>query len=290
MGCRAVLITNPSSGTTSKNKIEKALNLLKSKGIEVDILFTNAPGHATELAARATEGAPDLIIAAGGDGTINEVINGMALSRVPLGFLPLGTANVLARETGIPKDPEAAVAIMGNRSPRRIALGRITYGGISRYFVLMAGLGFDALSVYNLSHSLKKSSGKFAYVASGFHTLATWKASPISLHVNGKEILCSNVIISNARKYGGGFIIAPQADITVPEFHVTALTNMGRYDILKLTAGILTRRTKGMRGVEHFTSNHIELEGEARIQIDGEYVGKSPAQVTAVPDALSLIY
>jgi diacylglycerol kinase (ATP) len=289
MSRHTVLITNPSSGTTSRGKVEQTIRHIESQGAEVEVLYTEAPGHATELAARAVPSAPDLIITAGGDGTINEVINGMARSNVPLAILPAGTANVLARETGISKDPAAFRAIF-ERKHRRIALGLITYEGKSRYFALMAGFGFDALSVYNLNLSLKKRSGKFAYVVSGFHTLATWKAVPITLQTEGRELICSNVIISNVSRYGGGFIVAPRADITVPEFQVTALTGMGRSDILRFAAGIVAGRPGSMRDVEHFTATHITLNGETHIQIDGDHAGTSPAQVDIVPDALTLVY
>jgi diacylglycerol kinase (ATP) len=263
---------------------------MQAGGNRVEVLHTCSSGHATELAARTVQEAPDLIVAAGGDGTVNEVVNGMALSAIPLAILPFGTTNVLALETGIPRDAAGATAVAIERPARKIALGHVSFGGSSRYFALMSGFGFDALSVYNMNKALKKRTGKLAYIVSGFRTLARWNPVPITLRCDGRELLCSNVLINNGRKYAGEFMLAPDADIADPRLHVIALSGMTRLDILKFTIGILTGKHVAMRGIEHFTVSRAELSGPVHIQLDGEHVGKTPAEVSIVPDALSLVY
>jgi YegS/Rv2252/BmrU family lipid kinase len=287
---KAILISNPVSGGTSRKNLESAMGQLGSMGVDLDVMYTTCPGDATRLAALAVEQNPDLNISAGGDGTINETINGMAGNPVPLAILPLGTTNVLAREAGIPRDPTGAAKAAVERTPRKISLGRIQAEGMSRYFVLMAGVGFDALSVYNLSNRFKKLTGKLAYVASGLSALAGWKAPALTVRTADGTYPCASVIVSNAKRYGGDFIVAPDADISSDELHVTVLEGPSRLDLLRLTFGILRGNHTRLRGIRYFTASNISVDGPAHVQLDGDHVGTSPVEISIEPDALSLVY
>ncbi len=291
MSRQAVLIANPASGTASGGGLERAREVISSHDIDLDILHTTAPGDATRLAAYAVEQSPDLIFAAGGDGTINEVINGMAGSQTPLAILPLGTANVLAQELGLPLEPASAAKEALSRSPRRITLGLVRKADESRYFVLMAGIGFDAQAVYNLNTSLKKRTGKLAYVVSGFKTLFSWSPHPLLIRADGRDYRGASVIISNTRKYGGGFVVAPDADITSPDLRVILLEGMGRMDVLRLSLGIVAGgRHTSLKGVRYFTAKRIVIESSAPLQLDGDRAGHSPLEVSAMPDSLSIVF
>ncbi len=163
------LIANPVAGRQALLKIRNAENCLRQCGADVDLTLTRARGDARAAAADARRNGFDRVVAAGGDGTLNEVINGLAPSPIPLAFLPLGTVNVFALEAGIPFAVEAACRIALEGDVRPICLG---WAGDTR-FLLMAGIGFDAEVVYGINLRLKRLAGKLAYLAGGF--TAFWR-------------------------------------------------------------------------------------------------------------------
>src|SRR4030043_1021882 len=150
-----VLISNPTAKKASDKKIAQASYFLQSKGYKVDVHFTERKGDAEVIAREAIKELPSLIVAAGGDGTFNEVGNGIAGSDIPMALLPLGTTNVLAKELDIPEDIERAIGIAVRGAPKTVSLGKITITRhsslISRYFCLMAGLGFDRGAALGIS-------------------------------------------------------------------------------------------------------------------------------------------
>ena len=146
---------------------------------------TEHPEHATELASTARQNGADLIVAAGGDGTINEVANGLVGSAVPLGVLPAGTANVLACEIGLPRNPLDAAAVLAELDAQSIAVGRLTVAdGSQRHFLLMAGVGLDAQVLTKVSQRIKNVTGKLAYYIAGFSMLGG-KLSRVQVDIEG---------------------------------------------------------------------------------------------------------
>lgn len=240
------------------------------------------------------EGA-DLVLAAGGDGTINEVVEGMVNSTVPLGILPAGTANVLAAELGIGLDMMAAAERVPACIPQRISVGRLfhTNGGLqSRYFLLMAGVGFDAQIVYNISASLKTKLGKGAYWIGGLSQLGR-KLEEFQVEVEDRVVTCSFALISKVRNYGGNFQIARNTSLLDDHFEVVLFEGRNSVRYLKYLAGIAARRVSGMAGVSVVRSQKVLLsaspETRVYIQVDGEYAGRLPAKVEIVSDALTLL-
>src|SRR4030042_2750172 len=146
-----ILISNPVAKRASERKIEAAYRLLKSRGYKVEIVSTKYKGHAEGLAIEVIKRTPALVIAAGGDGTFNEVVNGIAGTEIPMAILPLGTTNVLARELDIPENVQGAMERALRKNPTRISLGKITLTDssplLSRYFILMAGIGYHGMAV-----------------------------------------------------------------------------------------------------------------------------------------------
>lgn len=285
-----VIIANPASGRASRSALRKAEGFVASRGFKPEVLFTSGAGEGTELARDAARNNPGLVIAAGGDGTINEVINGLAGTATPMAVLPLGTANVLARELDIPRDVEKAVGRALSGSPRRVCLGRISFQGKERFFCLMAGIGYDAATVHNVETRAKKLTGKLAFILSGLSTLLSWDPGELAVTVDGSRYACHSLIASNARKYAGDFDFAPGADITAPLLHVFLIRGRKRLDILKFAAAVLAGRHLSMKGVTYLEAKEIEVEGTAPIQTDGEFIGRSPARISVEPDALSLVY
>ena len=289
-----VLIFNPIAKKASGRKIAKASHFLRSRGYKAEILFTEQKGHAESLAREAVKKSPSLIIAAGGDGTFNEIVNGIAGSEIPMAILPLGTTNVLAKELGLPETVDGAMEVAVRGTPKTVSIGKISITRhsllVTRYFLLMAGIGFDGEAVFRINETLKKISGKGAYIFSGFKTLSVFNPDKLILDMDGKTYTGYSVIISKVAKYGGNFKITPDARLTDPFFYVCLFKGRGRLDILRYVTGIVAGKHLGFRDVEYVRAKNIDVEGDAHIQIDGDYFGRSPARIEVVPDTVRLVF
>jgi diacylglycerol kinase family enzyme len=290
------LIYNPHAGKlvrTGAALLDEAHAALVSAGITVELWPTLGPRTASVLARKAVEEGCDLVVAAGGDGTINEVAEGLIGSSVPLAILPAGTANVLAMETGIPASlPQAAAGLEGC-TPCRIAAGRVdASGGEPRHFLLMAGAGLDAHIVYHLDAALKSRTGKFAYWVGGFKVIGR-ELPEFTVTVDGRAYTCSFALISRVRNYGGDLQIACKTSLLDDCFEVVLFEGTKAYRYLKYLAGVAARRLEGMRGVSVLRSTAVELScpGDSRIyvQIDGEFAGRLPARIELIRDALTVL-
>jgi diacylglycerol kinase (ATP) len=289
-----ILIANPTAQKASDKKVATASYYLQSKGYEVEVLYTHKRGDAEDLARESLRRVPSLIIPAGGDGTFNEVVNGIAGSEIPMAILPLGTTNVLARELDIPENVEAAMEKALRRKPTRISLGKVTLTNtaqnLSRYFILMAGIGFDALAVQGTGETLKKFSGQGAYIFSGMKTLLKFNPSLITFVVDGKNFQGYSGIIGNAAKYGGAFSVTPDAHLSDPALYICIFKGRKRIDLVRYVFGILTGTHLKYQDIEYLKAEHVAITGSAHIQIDGDYFGMTPAEVEIVPKALNLIF
>ena len=289
-----ILICNPAAKSMSEAKIERARRLLEQKDYRVELLLTKQRGEAEQLAKDATKRAPYMIIAAGGDGTFNEVANGIAGSEIPMAILPMGTTNVLAKELGIPDTVEGALEAALNNKPKSVSLGRIAIvrdaSPVSRYFILMAGIGFDGEAVFGINETFKKISGKGAYLYSGVKTLLQFDPDKLAVTVDGKTYTAFSVIVGNASKYGGNFRVTPDARLTEPILYVCLFKGQKRVDTFRYILGIVTGSHLKFADVEYLKARHIEIKGHAHIQIDGDYFGMTPAEISIVPNALRLIF
>ena len=230
-----------------------------------------------------------MVLVLGGDGTVNEVVNGMAHSRVPLAVLPGGTANVLAMEVGLGSRLDRAVERLSKCVERRVALGRLFDGGIEpRYFLSMAGVGLDATIVRRVNPDLKARAGKLAYWLAGLAHLGR-SVGQFEAGVNGGSRRCGFALVSRVRNYGGDMEIASGASLLSGDFEVVLFegSNPLRYAGYMLAVG--ARRAQSMPGVHTFRTARVEFSGEAHVQIDGEYAGRAPASFEIAPDALTLL-
>jgi YegS/Rv2252/BmrU family lipid kinase len=263
-----------------------------------DSIATSGPGHAGELARQEVERGAELILAAGGDGTINEVVNGMAFSDVPLGVLPAGTANVLACELGIGKSMERAAAALADSVLERVALGAISIGTdeagdveARRYFLLMAGAGLDADIVFHLNARMKEAFGKVAYWIGGFSKFGR-RIPEFTVRAEGREFRSSFALLSRVRNYGGDLEIAPTISLLDDEFEMVLFEGENSLGYLKYMLGVVVHRQRGMRGVTILRTRQADFSAAAapiHLQVDGEYVGVAPARVEIVPNALTLL-
>ena len=256
-------------------------------------MATDSAGHATELARDAVKQGADLLLVLGGDGTVNEAVNGLAFSGVPLGVLPAGTANVVAMELGLGSRLERAAGILVQCQPRRIALGRIiTSDGVARYFLSMAGAGLDAKIVNEIRPSLKQRTGKLAYWAAGLAQF-TARLEPVEVRVHAAKgdetFTCGFVLISRVRNYGGDLEIASGASLCRDDFEVVLFegANPLRYAWYMLGVGL--RRVQQMQGVRTMPAVSAEIVTATHLQIDGEYAGRQTARIEIAPAALTLL-
>jgi diacylglycerol kinase family enzyme len=254
---------------------------------------TGAPGTAQEIARQAVERGADLIVAVGGDGTINEVANGMIGSHVPLAVLPGGTANVLVRELGISLNLLKAARQISALLPVRISAGLLhAYGGVSRHFLLMCGAGFDAHIVYNLNLDWKARYRQGAYFAGGFRELAR-TLDELEVRVNGSSHRCSFGLASRTRNYAGYFSICLGASLHSDDFEVYLFEGVNPFRYAKYLSGVLAGRVARMKGVRVLRATQVEFHSPADphiyVQVDGEYAGRLPARVEIVPDAITLL-
>lgn len=292
----AYVIYNPNAGNLRRHpgRLKEAESALRSAGHGVTMSPTKAAGHATELAREFTAKGADLVLAAGGDGTINEVLNGLAGSRTALGVLPLGTANVLAMETGMSRDVAAAARAVSNLEPVRIAAGRLSApdGARPRFFLMMAGAGLDAHIVATLDMNLKKKLGKVAYWIAGFSSLARRLEELDVVTTEGRQ-RCSFALASRVRNYGGDLEIALGASLLSDTLELMVFEGANPFRYLKYFTGVLLRRAGRLRGVRVMQTAGFELQpvndAPVYIQLDGEACGTLPARVELVRDAVTLL-
>lgn len=284
---RLLLIANPVSGRNARTKIDRAVALLTQAGFPPDLHLTVGPGDARDAAATAAASNYDRILVAGGDGTLNEVINGIAPATTPIACLPLGTVNVFALEANIPFDLAEACELAVGGTVRRISLGRINGQG----FLLMASAGWDADAVARLRPRVKRWFGRLAYGLSAAEALLAGGPAPLSVTLaDGRRREGYGLVVSNCRFYGGRYVVTPQASMFSDSLEVCLLRRRGRLAMLGFAASLALGRALGPPGVEFHRVERLEVDGEGiPVQVDGDAWGRLPVRIEAWPQAASLV-
>lgn len=291
----ATLISNPKTGRYGSRRlrsIQAVASQLESLGVSVSLKLTAGPGDATEIAARAASNGTSDVIVAGGDGTINEAIQGLAGSKARLAIIPRGTANVLARELGLPLDDEQATAVAARGNARRIHLGAAIdeTTGTKRLFVLMAGIGLDASVVRGVRPRLKKRIGQGAFWISGLSHLADWKPHPFTLEIEGRSYSGTFAAIGNAPRYGGDLAITPGARLDAPEFEVCIIDTVSRLRYLHLLSHAMRAgMPQDQPEVKFIKTAAVRALGDAPVQVDGELIGQLPMRFEIASESLEVI-
>jgi diacylglycerol kinase (ATP) len=291
-----ILIYNPNAGKIRRSRgalVEQAAGILQNSGHKVTLAPTTGPRTAGEIARGYISSGADLIVVLGGDGVINEAVEGMVGSNVPLAVLPGGTANVLATEMRLGGLKHAAERL-GDMTPRRVSVGRLTSdrGAVSRHFLLMAGIGLDAHIAYNVHYPLKARTGKFAYWVAGAAFVAK-NLPQIQVEADGKTRECSFALFSKVRNYGGDFEIAREATLLDNAFEMVLFEGRWSTSYVKYLLGLLTGRIAALKGVTVARTCRARIAGpqdsRVYVQIDGESAGHLPAELEIVHDALTLL-
>lgn len=292
---KAILISNPRTGryaARARTPIEQIRDRLASLGVDTELVNTTGPGHATQVAARATQNGTTDVIVAGGDGTINEAIQGMAGTQARLGIIPRGTANVLARELHLPADENEATDVIARGRSRTIHFGVAIDEATQtrRYFLLMAGIGVDAAVVTEVPASLKSRFGKAAFWFSGFRQLTRWNPPVFTVEIDKLQYQATFVAIGNAAKYGGDLAITPRARLDLAEFEVCIIQTTSRWRYLHLASQALSYGlNENSPDVRFLHTSSVRAFGDAAVQVDGEVIGKLPMRFEIAPDSLEVI-
>ena len=298
------LIVNPIAGNKALRSIKNIEDLLRKKA-SVKTFITEKKGDAESFARESslefnsklkTQNSKLLVIVAGGDGTFNEVINGILSSKesaakkkiVTLAFIPLGTTNVLAKELNIPENVGKAVHLALTGTAKKISLGRIN----GRYFALMAGIGFDGEAVLRAKDSIKKISGKEAYIFSGINALIKYNPSLIEVKTSEGTFTGYTAVVGKAKCYGGNFHVTPQASLTEPLLDLCLFKGKTRKDLVRFIIGVIREGHLNFNDVFYgkFSEMEITSNEEVHVQIDGDYFGTLPAKIDVVKDAISLVW
>ncbi|UCG78811.1 MAG: diacylglycerol kinase family lipid kinase [Nitrospirota bacterium] len=290
MSSSAVLLVNPISGTFNEKNIRIAEDILRKKDYDVEVFLSSKKGEIESLAKGSVEMSPDIVFVMGGDGTFNEAVNGLVHSEVPVAFIPSGTTNVLARELDIPLKVGRAVEMAVNGKVHRISLGKvITDDERIRYFILMAGAGYDAETVYSVSTSLKSVSGKAAYILNGLRVLSRYSPEPITIRTDGDEITGYTVIAGNSSCYGGRLKMTPDASLFSPYLYLYALRTPSRASIIGTLIGMFTGSHVRGKNVSYFRCRSIRLEGSSHVQVDGDHLCRLPIEIFVEKECLNIV-
>jgi diacylglycerol kinase family enzyme len=322
---KAALLYNPDSGDSRARRrqaeLESVLALLRGASVEAELVLTHSRAHAEEQARQAVLAGCDVIFACGGDGTIHNIIQVLANTQVALAVLPMGTANALAHDLDLPMNITAAAQTALRAVPRRIALGRIKFVDLeekpgSRFFVVAAGAGVDAHLFYKLRAANKRRMGMAAYYAQAWRLWSTHvmtrfqiefgeSGSPETRQAEVTELLAVRI-----RNFGGVLReLAPGASVTRDDMRLVMCRTASRLAYLLYVTGALLRCNWKVPGIELAYASHVTcvyapdaastlaptplqpkpLHAKVYVEADGELVGTMPAEITVVPDALTLL-
>jgi YegS/Rv2252/BmrU family lipid kinase len=280
---RILVIANPAAGTgRAAARVARLVRALESHGHSVDVRATRARGDASRQ-ARDAEGRVDCIIAAGGDGTLNEVLNGLAdPSRTLLAPFALGTANMLARQLALPSDPERLAEVIRCAHTRRIDLGQT---GKTR-FLSVAGVGFDGLVTETLARSRRGTLGYRGYAAPILAALRRYAPPRITVRLDGgAPIGCAFVIVSKLANYGGIFCATPAAQPDSGVFEVCLFPTASVPDLARYAGAALWARfsRKSAFRIEKATRVEIAASEPTPVQLDGDHWGYTPLSLELTP-------
>ena len=287
-GQKALVIFNPIAGSRCRSLLESVLEELQALGWNTTLIETKHAGHAEKIASTLHEEAfnqPTVLVVAGGDGTLNEVVNGLAnVGRLdtPIGLIPVGTINLLARELKLPREPRALAQVISDGNFRRIALGQIAARRQTRLFLITAGVGFDARAVLRVSRRLKLFNGKLAFIVAGIAEYLFGKRVQYQVIVGGKALVARSVLFANGKYYAGGMVWAPAAGIERPTLEVGVFAGTGRLRVPTYVLALMTGRLRQLHDVIVHSSKEIGITGSSNepVQADGDIVAFLPVNIS----------
>ncbi len=300
---RATLIYNPVAGrkpVRREKQIREAARALEAAGLELRLAATTGPFVATELARQAVREGAELVIACGGDGTVNEVLNGLVPGTATLGIFPGGTANIIGKELHLPHHPVRAARALPQWKPRRIALGRATWTDAasgeprSRVFISVAGVGFDAYIVHSLSWSLKMGWGVIGYGLEAVRQALRYAFPRFRFEMDGQQREATFAVVHRTGHYAGWLPLAPTANLFKPDFTACLFKSSSRSRYFLYALAVILRQHLRLTDVElvdgyKVTCTPLESGKPVYFELDGELAGQLPATFEILPDALTVL-
>jgi len=305
---KAALLYNPDSGASKQRQreLQAAVSILRDGGVEAEVFATESRDHAGEEARRAIANGCDTIFACGGDGTIHNIAQVLAKTPVALAVLPMGTANALAHDLGVPRRLALAAKAALSGTMRRIALGRVSCAGLkgaptTRYFLVAAGVGVDAHLFYKLHSGVKQRLGMAAYYAKAWHLWFTYPMTRFRvkyMESEASELKNADVteLLAVRIRHFGGVVqeLAPGASLDRNDMRLIFCHTDSRLAYLAYVTRSFLRRPWAIPGIElahgvRASCEYSETSSKVYVEADGELLGSLPAEITVVPDALTLL-
>ena len=286
---RVLIIVNPAAGgsRSGARRLRRVVAALERRGCTVVLRHASARAGDVERLAREAEPDFEVIVAAGGDGTVNAVVNGLAGMPRPVALLPLGTANLLAREIGLPRCAGRLAELIATGPAHLVWPGRVA----GRLFLMMASTGFDAETVASVDPRLKRYAGRFAFIWAMLVRLWHYRPCELVVETDGAEHRAAGLIAAKGRFYAGPFIVAPGADPADPVLHLVLFRRGGRMAILGYAAALLLGRLSRSKHVTMLRARSVVVSGSRvlPVQADGEIVAHLPATIGIAEQPLLLI-
>ena len=309
---KATILFNPNSGRPRRDReLNHAIGVIQSAGVRTELTVCRSSQEATDNARCAVAAGSDTVFACGGDGTIHDVIQGLAGTPIALAILPFGTANALAHDLGIPFRPSAAAQAAVSGKVRRIPLGRIEYEDFSgkpstRYFTVAAGIGVDAHLFYKLTAELKNRSGMTAYYLKAWQLWATHRMRRFEVeYANGsglRQRASLTELLAVRIRFFGNILreLVPGASLDCNDLRAVMCRTASRNAYIQYVAGALLGRQWNIDGIDLVSCSEVvcrlpeqtnghKKEDRVYVEADGELLGRLPARMTIEPDALSLV-
>jgi diacylglycerol kinase (ATP) len=285
---RAVIVFNPIAGQAAsfEQDIHAARDIWREHGWQVDMRPTAGPGDGTRIAREAAEQGYDVVVAAGGDGTVNEVVNGLANTKTALAALPVGTVNVWVREIGMPLQPRAAAEAILQAQVRAIDLGRAG----ERYFLLMGGVGIDAAVTAEVRPEEKRRFGVLAYLKTTLSVLGRYRGTAARITVDGRTIRgrVLLVVLGNSQLYGGVVKITARASLDDGLLDVCIIKGNSLWSAPFRILSIVTQRYNLDPKIDYHRAREVKIVARRQlpVQVDGDHIGYTPMEFAAAPGAL----
>lgn len=285
---RLLIILNTRAAQKRLHRFHAVLAALDQAGCPYEIREIRGAGGGARIAAQADGATADIVAVAGGDGSINDAINGFRPHTPPLGLIPLGTANVLAHEIGLGTTPQAIATTLIEGRARPVWPGQIN----DRRFMMMASIGFDAHVVGGVSRALKRHIGKMVYAVEALRQLVRYPCSPLNVTIDGHPVRAATLVISRGRLYGGRFVMAPAADLEAPLLHVSIFRRPGRLAMAGYSAALPLGLLNRGKLIGHMTARSITVSSHPGdpVQADGDIVSTLPAVIGLAEHPVGLIF
>lgn len=288
---KLVIIANPVSGRGRPyRKLQQLIGRWPYGDWQVEVVPTQGPEHAAAIARELRAAGPDMLAVCGGDGTLSEVATGLPDPPFPVLVLPGGTANVMARELGLPLDPVAALAAGLCGTVRRVDMGILT-GRRSSRFLLFVGAGFDAFVAARVRPSVKAHLGIAAYYLETMRALAAYRFPEFEVAVGDEIFRVSSCLVAGASRYGGGLVLTPEADMSDGLLDLLAIRTRSRRDYFRLLLRARLGRAPSFPWIERRRIRAAEMRGgrDVPVQADGEIAGTLPVTIALSPAAFPLV-